>query len=243
MEKAYKLLALQEKISNKKAKELIDRGVVYAKGRKVKIARALISENTKFRVEYPHLDNFEIIFEDKNLIGVNKPPFVDSYEIEKSLNAKLIHRLDKETSGVLLLAKSDDFLKRAIEEFKAFRVKKIYSAWVEGIISEEIVINKPIETKRKGEIKSFISKSGKDAITYIYPDIIHGKKSKVLIEIKSGRTHQIRVHLASINHPIVGDVKYGSKIEAKRLLLHAKKIELLGYLIEAKEPKDMESFT
>ena len=82
-------------------------------------------------------------------------------------------------------------------------------------------------------------KKGKPATTVVRPIEIQGKKSKVEIEIKTGRTHQIRVHLAYIGHPIVGDERYGSVTRSKRILLHAKYISLLGYSFEAKEPKDI----
>ena len=242
-DKAYKLLAMQLGISNKRAKELIDRGLVYVGDRKVKIARALMPEDTKFRVELP--EKIEKIYEDENLIVVNKPALLDVYEVEAEFkNAKLIHRLDRETSGVLLLAKSEDFLKKAISEFKNRRVKKHYVAWVEGVVYEDMVINKPIHTfKRGGKAVSKIDKKlGKEAITIVKPNEVQGKKSKVDIEIKTGRTHQIRVHLSSVGHPIVGDEEYGSPTKTKRILLHAKKIELLGKVYEAKEPKEIEKY-
>jgi len=241
-DKAYKVLAKQYDISNSKAKELIDRGVVYIGDKKVKIARGLVPLKTKFRVELPQ--EIEKIYEDNNLIALNKPAFIDSYEIESLYNAKLIHRLDKETTGVLLLAKDDEFLKKAIDAFKKQEGKKEYSAWVEGMVYEEMVIDKPIVTlKRGGKAFSKIDKKkGKEALTIVKPNLIHGKKSKVDIFITTGRTHQIRVHLASVNHPIIGDELYGSKVKAKRILLHSKAIELLGYRFEAKEPDDMAKY-
>ena len=234
MEKAYKLLAIQEGISNRSAKDLIDRGVVYSGGKKVVMARALMSPKTKFRVE--KIDKIEIIFQDKNIVAVNKPPFLKSEEIAKKLGFRLLHRLDKETSGVLLLVKDEEFLQKAILEFKEQRVLKEYLAWCEGRIVENIEINEPILTVKKANYAySKISKKGKDAYSLVEPLIIEGKNSKVKVTIKSGRTHQIRVHLKSIAHPIIGDTFYGGK-EAKRVMLHSNKIELLGYSFEAKEP-------
>ena len=242
MEKAYKLLAKQEGISNKRAKELIDRGLVYILDRKVKIARAEVAEDTRFRVE--SIDNIDIIYEDDNIIAVNKPPLLDSYEIIDIINSKdieLIHRLDRDTSGVLLLAKDRAFLKDAISAFRQKKVKKLYIAWIEGVFFEEVTIDAPITTHKRGN-KAFSKidkKNGKPAITVVTPIEIQGKKSKVAIEIKTGRTHQIRLHLSSIGHPIVGDERYGSVTRSKRVLLHAKAISLLGYEFEAKEPKDI----
>ena len=237
-DKAYKLLANQLGISGKRAKELIDRGLVYVGDKKLKIARAVMSSDTKFRVEMPK--KIEVIYEDNEILAVNKPAFLDSYDVEASFeNAQLVHRLDRETSGVLLLAKTQEFLNSAVNEFKRRRVKKEYKAWVEGVIYEEIVINEPILTIKGAKSISKISPKGKEAITIVKPDIIQGKKSKVDIEIKTGRTHQIRLHLSHIGYPIVGDEQYGSVTKSKRILLHASKLELLGKTFIAKEPNDI----
>jgi len=239
-EKAYKLLALQEGITNRSAKDLIDKGLVYAGGRKVVMARAMMDARTRFRVE--KIQKIEKIFEDKYLIAVNKPAFLTSEQISKKFKTPLLHRLDKETSGVLLLVKDEEFQKKAIGAFRNHEVLKEYEAWVSGRVAEAFEVNKPIITIKRGSNSfSRISKNGKEAISFIEPLEIEGKFSKVKITIKTGRTHQIRVHLADSGHPIVGDVTYGGK-PAKRVLLHAKKIELLGYSFEAKEPKDFRIF-
>jgi len=242
MEKAYKLLATQEDISNKKAKELIDRGLVYVLDKKVKIARANMPEDTRFRVET--IEKVDIIYQDENIVAINKPALLDSYELADAIEedeTELIHRLDRDTSGILLLSRNENFLKDAISAFKQRKVKKRYVAWVEGVFFEETIIDAPIVThKQGGKAFSEISeKKGRPAITIVKPIEIQGKKSKVEIEIKTGRTHQIRLHLSSIGHPIVGDERYGSVTNAKRVLLHAKSISLLGYAFEAKEPRDI----
>lgn len=238
-EQAFKVLAQQEGISNKKAKALIDRGIVYVGDKKVKIARAPISTDTKFRIEYPK--EAKVIYEDDEVIAVDKPPHVDSYEIEAMIpGAQLLHRLDKETSGVLLLGKTERFVKKAIEAFKRRRVDKRYVAWVEGVVAEPMVIDEPIHTIKKGKAFSKIDPlRGKSAHTEIYPEEVQGKKSKVRIVITTGRTHQIRVHLAHIGHPIVGDALYGSVTTSKRILLHCNAITLLGRTYEAPEPSDI----
>ncbi|WP_456433427.1 RluA family pseudouridine synthase [Nitratifractor sp.] len=239
MEKAYKLLAEQEGISNKKAKELIDRGVVYVGDKKVRIARGEMKEGTRFRIEYP--EAVEILYEDDRLVAVNKPAFVESSEIEARIEgARLLHRLDRETSGVLLLARDEAFAHKAIEAFRRREVRKEYVAWVEGVVAEPLTIDLPIHTVKKGKALSRIdTRRGKSALTRVWPDLIQGKKSKVRIEIETGRTHQIRLHLAHAGHPVVGDAQYGSPTNAKRILLHAKAITLLGQRYEAPEPKDI----
>lgn len=241
-DKAYKVLALAQGISNKKAKELIDRGIVYVEDKKVKIARADISTDTIFRIEYP--EKIEILYQDEDILAINKPAQVDSYDIQDAIDgAILLHRLDRDTSGVLLLGKNEAFVERAIEEFKARRVEKHYVAWVEGVFFEEVEINEPIFTIKKGKAFSIIDPvRGKKAHTIVKPEELQGKKSKVHIEITTGRTHQIRVHLAHIGHPIVGDEQYGSRTQAKRVLLHSSKIKILDYEFNAREPKEIAKY-
>jgi len=245
MEKAYKLLAEQEGISNKKAKELIDRGLVYVTDRKVKIARAEMPKGTNFRVE--DIDKVKIIYQDEHILAINKPALLDAYELQDAIEEEetvLIHRLDRDTSGVLILARNEAFLEDAIQAFKQRKVKKRYVAWVEGVFCEEIKIDAPIATHKQGgkAFSEINEERGRPAITIVKPLEIQGKKSKVEIEILTGRTHQIRVHLSSIGHPIVGDERYGSVTRSKRILLHAKALSLLGYAFEAKEPRDIQKY-
>jgi len=238
-DKAYKVLALSRDISNNKAKELIDRGLVFVEDKKVKIARAEISTDTIFRIEYP--EKMEILYQDDDIIAINKPAQVDSYEIQDMIaDAELLHRLDRDTSGVLLLGKNREFIDKAIQEFKSRRVEKYYVAWVDGVIYEKIEIDQPIFTIKKGKAFSMIDTvRGKRAITIVTPEELQGKKSKINIQITTGRTHQIRVHLSSIGHPVVGDEQYGSRTQSKRILLHCAKMKILDYEFNAKEPKDI----
>jgi len=235
-EKAYKLLALQEGISNSKAKSLIDRGLVYVSNRKVQVARGEIDAKTKFKVQT--VEEATKIFENDDILVVDKPAFVNSDEIERQFKGtKLLHRLDRETSGVLMLVKNDAFQKKAIEEFKKDRVYKEYVAWVEGMVIEEIIIDKNIITeKRGGKAHSKISKQGKPAITEVTPLEVVNKKSKIQCVIHHGRTHQIRTHLRSIEHPIIGDTLYGGR-KHLRVMLHAKKVSILGMTFESPEPR------
>ncbi len=245
-DKAYKLLAKQEFISNSKAKDLIDRGLVFIGDKKVKIARGVVNDNSRFKVIKQ--SNIKTIFEDENLIAVDKPFGILSEEIEKTFKEKnretrLLHRLDKETSGILILVKNDEFREKAINEFKEKRVYKEYIAVVEGVVVEPISIDKPILTvKGKGGAKSVISKDGKEALTEIEPVGIIGKRSKLKIIIQTGRTHQIRIHLKSIGYPILGDELYGAQMRSKRVMLHSKKIKLFDYEFESKEPKEFIDF-
>lgn len=232
MEKAYKLLAKQQNISNNAAKELIDNGLVMMGNKRLDIARIEVPNNTKFTIQ--KIQSPKIIFKDDNILCVDKPAFFESYDLEKVFTDwVLLNRLDKETSGVILLVKPEsEFAKKAKEEFKKQKVYKLYNALVSGIVSEETTINLPILTSKGNKAKSKINKNGKEAITIIRPLSIIGKKTLLEVEIITGRTHQIRVHLQALNHPIVGDKLYGG-IEATRLMLHAKKIKIFDYEFES----------
>ena len=240
LEKAYKLLAAQEGISNSEAKSMIDRGLVYAANKKVMIARGDIDTKTLFKVE--KVEKIKPIFENEDLVVVDKPAHVNSDEIERQFKpAVLLHRLDKETSGVLMLVKNEEFREKAIQEFKKDRVYKEYIAWVEGIITEPHDIDKPILTTLEcGMAKSKIDlKRGKSAKSTVYPVLVEGNKSKIKVVIESGRTHQIRVHLNSVGLPIIGDAIYGRvSSNVNRVLLHSKVTKIFDYTFEAAEPKE-----
>jgi 23S rRNA pseudouridine1911/1915/1917 synthase len=236
MEKAYKLLAIQEHISANEAKRLIDSGKVFAYDKKIKIARAMMKEGTKFKIM--HTQKPKKIFEDENIIVINKPPYITSEEISKLYKTPLLHRLDKDTSGILVLVKNEKWQKKAINEFKNKNVYKEYYAWVSRIVSEPITVDMPLKTiKSKSGAYSKIDKFGQEAITEIEPLIAFNTKSKVKAIIHTGRTHQIRAHLSYINHPILGDEKYGGK-KAKRVMLHHHKFKIFDYEFRAEEPKD-----
>ncbi len=236
MEKAYKLLAIQESISNSQAKALIDRGLVYVANRKVTVARGELPVKSSFNVQ--EIASAKVIYEDDDLLVVDKPPFLNADEIERQYpGTQLLHRLDRETSGVLILVKNEEFRLKAIGEFKRNRVYKEYTAWVEGMFIDETEIDKPILTeKRHNKAFSKISPKGKSAHTIVTPLEVVGKYSKVKVVIREGRTHQIRCHLRSIGFPISGDEQYGGR-RSKRVMLHARKVELLGKTFTADEPK------
>ena len=243
-DKAYKLLAIQEGISNSKAKELIDKGLVRVGGKKVMIARGEINGDTHFIVK--DIAPIKVIFQDNDILVVDKPAFLTADEVAKKYpDAMLLNRLDKETSGVMMFAKNELFQNRAIKEFKQNKVYKEYVAIVEGKVIDEIVIDKPIlTTKDRGMAKSKIdAKKGKPAKSTVYPMLVEGNKSKIKIVIESGRTHQIRVHLNSVGLPIIGDGVYGrTATNVTRVLLHSKITKIFDYEFEAKEPREFKVY-
>jgi len=241
LEKAYKLVAIQEGISNSSAKSMIDRGLVYVGNKKVVIARGDLDDKTNFKII--KVERAKPIFENDDIVVVDKPAYVNSDEIERQFKpAVLLHRLDRETSGVLMLVKNEEFREKAIKEFKQDKVYKEYIAWVEGIMSEPIEVDKAITTQKKNN-KAFsnVSPKGKPARSEFFPDIVSANKTKIKCIIHHGRTHQIRVHLRYINHSIVGDEQYGGR-RAKRVMLHAHKVRLLGMEFTAPEPKSFVTF-
>jgi len=243
-DKAYKVLAKQEKISNSKAKDLIDKGLVKVGGRKVTIARGEISTDTVFSVK--EIAPIKVIFQDNDILVVDKPAFLTADEVARKYpEAILLNRLDKETSGVMMFAKNEEFRSKAIEEFASNKVYKEYVAIVDGKVVDEIVIDKPIlTTKDRGQAKSKVdAKKGKPAKSTVYPMLVEGHHSKIKIVIESGRTHQIRVHLNSVGFPIIGDAIYGkTATNINRVLLHSKITKILGYEFEAKEPREFRVF-
>ncbi|RXJ76540.1 RNA pseudouridine synthase [Arcobacter sp. F155] len=242
-DKAYKVLAKQEGISNSKAKELIDKGLVKAGGKKVMIARGEIDTDTRFTVK--EIGVVKVIFQDDDILAVDKPAFLTSDEIARKFpKAIMLNRLDKETSGVMLFAKNEEFQKKAIKEFRANNVYKEYVAIVDGKVIDEIEIDKPIlTTKDRGQAKSKVDKKGKPAKTTVYPMFVEGNKSKVKVVIDTGRTHQIRVHLNNIGLPIIGDTIYGKPVaNINRVLLHSKRTKIFDYDFEAREPREFKVY-
>lgn len=232
MQKAYQVLAAQKNISNKKAKEMLDLGLVFFGGKRVK-ASELVAPSAALKVL--KIAAPSVIFEDSEILAVEKAPFFESYDLERVFGTwRLLNRLDKHTSGVVLLTKNEDFRQKCIEEFRQNRVYKEYLALVRGLVAESCVIDKPIFTQKGHFARSVIDfKRGSRALSEVTPLKIIGKNTLVKVVIKTGRTHQIRLHLSSINHPILGDGVYGRQPFA-RLMLHANKVRILGYEFEAK---------
>ncbi|MCF1685311.1 RluA family pseudouridine synthase [Tetragenococcus halophilus] len=189
-------------------------------------------------------ENIEVLYEDEHLIVVNKASGVkthpnqpeetatllndlSAYLGEKNEKPYVVHRLDKETSGAILFAKSPlvlPILGRLLEEKKIYRN---YQAIVWGKLKQDCTIDKKIGRDRHDKRKRIINeRQGKTAITYVKVHQVHKQTSEVYCRLATGRTHQIRVHLASIGHPVVGDPLYQNKKE-KRLALHAYKIKFL----------------
>ena len=196
----------------------------------------------------------EILYEDKDIIIVNKPKGMvvhpangnpdgtlvnaimsickDSLSgIGGEIRPGIVHRLDKDTSGAIIIAKNDKAHINLSEQIKNHEVEKTYIALVRGIVKEnEATINMPIGRSTKDRKKMAVNKNGKSAITHFKVIERFAKENCTLLEIKieTGRTHQIRVHLSEIGYPIIGDEVYSSgknMWNIKGQCLHAKSLK------------------
>lgn len=186
---------------------------------------------------------FEIIYEDNEIIVIDKKPGiltvgannldtntlyrqVREYALKNKFQVFIVNRIDKETSGIVMFAKSERIKLLYQNNWNDLVTKRAYLALVEG----KIDCDGRIENLLYEESNTFVhsSKIGKKAITN-YSVIKNNNKYTLLdINIETGRKNQIRVHMSELGHPIVGDKKYGSKIDPlKRMCLHAYELELI----------------
>ncbi len=193
----------------------------------------------------------EIVYEDDDLAVINKPqgmvvhPAPGHYtgtlvnglmynlknlsSINGIMRPGIVHRLDKNTSGLMLIAKNDkshNFLAKALKEHS---INRIYYALVEGNIKDdEGVVDAPLGRSEKDRKKRAVTfKNSKNAITNYWVIERYGKYTLLKLKLETGRTHQIRVHMKHIGHPVVGDDVYGSKTNKFKLdgqLLHSKSV-------------------
>jgi 23S rRNA pseudouridine1911/1915/1917 synthase len=179
----------------------------------------------------------EILFEDDALIGGNKPagvvvqqrmhapdePYLHAEVARHTSPAYLMQRLDRGTSGVMFFSKREHLNARLTRQFQQRRIRKVYLALCEGHFAVRRTIEAPVA--RVGAIKFGVREDGKPATTHVNP--LHATPCGSLLEVvlETGRTHQIRVHLSAIGHPLAGDWLYGAR-NAVRPMLHAAEIEM-----------------
>jgi len=262
-EKVLEFLVKKLGFSLREAKRAIDRGRVSVNGKRITQKSKKASGILKCILFEPNGYGLKPIFETMHFAIFDKPSGVAIHPKKlantKSLlddvrklfgnEANLVHRLDKETSGLVIASKnkfSESILKRAFQDKE---IKKKYLALVKGEINRQITIKKPIALNKDENIKVkvLIHPEGKESVTIINPIKKIGNNTLVECIPLTGRQHQIRVHLYSINHPIVGDPLYGvdndfanrylnkeitekeriEKTGSNRLMLHAYYLEFM----------------
>jgi 23S rRNA pseudouridine1911/1915/1917 synthase len=206
-----------------------------------------------------------VVFEDDHLIAVNKPPGLVVHpatshrtstlvhgllyhcdhlaDLGGPLRPGIVHRLDKDTSGIIVVAKGNSAYRHLSRQFKEKLVYKEYSALVYGRLPHSSgQFTDPIHRHPKNRKKMGIIAGGREASTFWWLKLLFGEVSLVKVVIKTGRTHQIRVHFAHAHHPVVGDATYGGKKrvnsvqspllrdrlrKVKRQMLHARRLKLV----------------
>ena len=235
--------------------KLIDEGNIKVNNKKIKSSYKIIENDiisitipktgeVKISPENIELD---IVYEDEYFAVINKPINMVVHPTESLTTGTLVnallanfnclsdlylpyrpgivHRLDKDTTGLVIIAKNNEVHRKFEEIFKERKIEKTYLAIVNGVIKENLELNYPIGRNINDRKKMAVrTDNGKNAITKIYPISYNERYSLILVKIETGRTHQIRVHTKYINHSIVGDKTYGvksEKIKFNEQLLHA----------------------
>ncbi len=258
-------LAKKLKLSRNQIQHLIKEDNIHLNDKTPRKTGVKLKKNDKIAYRLPEKTSthkpedipLEIIFEDKNILVINKPAGIVVHPdnsghssgtilnaaLAHCKNAKPVHRLDKDTSGVLLIAKNIKTHEKLSKLFKDRKVEKTYIALVKGHLkTKEGRIEAPIKRDSKNRQQMAINRLGKNAITTFKVLETYPKTSLLEVKIETGRTHQIRLHLASIGHPVIGDKKYGDPKSAfPRQFLHAKKLIIDGKTFSAKLPKMLKS--
>ena len=245
--KSYNRSTLQKFIKN---------GFVTVDGEKVVKPNALFEEGVKIDLQIPdEMKNAdvkpEVIYEDENVLVLDKPAGLLSmakggYCPEKTLEdfGLLVHRLDRDTSGVVILAKDPKTQTMLRRQFQDRKAHKTYYAVITGVPKlKEARLNLPIMRDLKHPTTFRVDPRGKESETFY--KVIKSNDKHALVELKptSGRTHQLRVHMKYLEHPIVGDPIYGVE-KGDRLYLHAGSLEITlpGGIRKVFEAKIPESF-
>lgn len=255
-ERLDRALARQKKVGSRaRAASLIEAGAVEVDGRPVRKSRQLkagerigveLGQEAPGEATAPTLD-LEIVHEDRDLIVVDKPaglvvhpgPGNRSGTLSQALAGKaaggdpsrpgIVHRLDKETSGLLIVARSDVVLRALQRELRARNIRRGYTALVRGRPQSRTgTIDAPLGRDRRDPEKITVRAApAREAVTHFSVLEEIGARTLLEVTLETGRTHQIRVHLAAIDLPVCGDVKYGiaGDLGLTRQFLHAGRLE------------------
>ena len=172
-----------------------------------------------------------ILYEDDALLFINKPagvviqpslkedePYLLKDVLQQAPGAFLMQRLDRGTTGVMFFSKLGAINAKLTRQFETKEIRKRYLALCNGELAERQTVDAPLA--RIGAIKFAVRDDGKRSVTVVTPLRAAARGSLVALELRSGRTHQIRVHMAAIGHPLIGDWLYGVR-DAARPMLHS----------------------
>jgi RluA family pseudouridine synthase len=257
------------KISEHEARLLIEAGKAFVDGKRCRRAKTIIEAGARIVLHAGEKaatlapEPPRILYEDETIIAIDKRPGEHVNETETSSAVSLVerfrekdafavHRLDRETSGVLVLAKGKAAAELLSSEFRARRTKKTYVAIAKGAI-EDGLIDLPIAIDKRRPRARCVSDRGKPARTEVRTIARTEELSSLELRPITGRTHQIRVHLAHRGAPIAGDALYGgpmkvrigdAEIAVERVMLHAHRLAIVvrgrTLTISAPIPEDME---
>lgn len=259
-----KYLSQHTDFSRSFLQKLIDEDEVFVNDKTVKSSYKLekgdlivfdyIEEKIKLRPKKMDLD---LIYEDEDISILNKGKNTIVHPARKedtdtlvngllykydrlgnstSIRPGIVHRLDKDTTGLLVIARDDYAYENLVNQFKKGRVKRKYLTICHGQVRKKYLIDKPIGRDERDRRKMTVNyKNGKRAVSAVNPIKVYSDYSLVEVELKTGRTHQIRVHLSDLGFPVLGDLTYGHKNEfnIKTQMLHA-------YYLELEHPKTKE---
>lgn len=239
--------------------KFIEAGYVTVDGEVARKSNQRFLETAKIYLNVPEeLKNTDLvpetIYEDENVLVLNKPAGLLSmakgeYCPERTLEdyGIIVHRLDRDTSGVIILAKNEETAGFLQKQFQERKTHKIYEAVISGRPRlEKARIDLPIARDLKRHATFRVDPSGRASETFY--EVLESDGAHSLVELRptTGRTHQLRVHLKYIGHPIVGDTVYGVE-KADRLYLHAKSLEITlpggeRRVFEAPVPAEFKAF-
>ena len=233
--KLAELLALYGRLSSrKKARRILEQGRCAVNGVVHTFASRMMHQGDRITLSSKNLSvcsfSSSILYEDDWILALNKAPGVSVETLEQQSGSLLVHRLDKETSGILLLAKSKVVREQFISLFRKREVVKYYLALVDRVVPPKGVVEEPLSFgKRLGsQIYWKVDSQGKPSRTVFRR--LHNSTcaSCVLVQPQTGRTHQIRVHFSCRGNPILGDYQYGRQFDCAlrptRHQLHAWKL-------------------
>ncbi len=225
------LLKYKNKLSYTKIKSCLRKKDVKINGKKTSDENLLLKAGDKIEVFYTESEvNVDTIFEDDNLLIVFKPFGIETTTENKSHEGKsleeivgfsAVHRLDMFTEGLVMLAKNKDSEKELLKAIKNHEIEKTYTTLIQGSFNEKLGVLKDYHSFDNAQKIAHISKAKKQGFTPItttYKQIKSLNNNTSLLEIGliTGKTHQIRAHLAFYNHAIIGDQKYGNKLINKQ---------------------------